>query len=424
MQGKHAGSLSEGIGLAIIENTETVADALVCENYINQNQELSEEEKKQQIEEYLALHCEMEKCLYLTGGVTLKCTVGEKEVIFDPENHDVNIDGKPAIASTDCKLLEHRGCFGSCMGQTIKQNKLIPCNPKIAHGKWLESCSKMKVGDANAVNENSYLICTRFEGGKIYPVIVQEGRDENLYNLKKTFDELEFSSSGKRLLMILEIYGEYAYAMGYLVSDGDKLSAIKGFRGLDAQYVTVGIGDAVQGKEDFDWYKGALSNVGYDVSGIQTDDDLKKISIPIDICIEKYLIDLEKMEEDLKKNIYEVIVEKNESQGLKDKELQKKSEEMYRKIELTQNQYDALIIARYQAGKLGSDISDYIINNEKDKQKWTEAFAEISAVNGKELETRKDFESNLFFGIYDDLSEEYQNMPKEYYFDFSVFDSN
>lgn len=39
-------------------------------------------------------------------------------------------------------------------------------------------------------------------------------------------------------------------------------------------------------------------------------------------------------------------------------------------------------------------------------------------------DSRSSFEADLFFGIYDDLSWEYDKLPNEYNFDFSFFENN
>lgn len=404
--------------------SDAAADRVVCDNYLNQ-EELSEEERKQRINEYLSLHCEMEKCLYLTGATMLKCTEGSKGVVFEPTDHNVNFNGEMAIAATDCKVGEHIKCFGVCFGQSNPEVGVVLCNPKIAHNKWLESCSRMKVGDADSVNENSYLICVRAEGGRIYPVLVPKDSSEEAideFNVKKPLAELEFSARGKRILMIIEIYGNYSYAKGYLKSDGNNLSKIVGFRGIDSQNVTVGIGDALQGK-DVQWYIDALSKAGYDTSNLNSASDFDGFAVPIDICLEKYLIDLEKMQIEMKDNLKDSIEEKNKIKGLTGRELDNKTNTDYQGIELTQNQYDALIITRYQAGNLGKSISDYIINGETDQTKWETEFKKVSKTNGKTLDSRSSFESDLFFGIYDDLSWEYDKLPNEYNFDFSFFEN-
>lgn len=405
---------------------DTAADRVVCDNYLSQEEGLSEEEREQRIKEYLSLHCEMEKCLYLTGETMLKCTEGSMGAIFEPTDHNVNFNGETAIAATDCKVGEHIKSFGVCFAQSSPEAGAVLCNPKIAHDKWLESCSRMKVGDEDSVNENSFLICVRGKGGKIYPVLIPKDSSEeeiDEFNVKKPLAELEFSSRGKRILMIIEIYGNYAYAKGYLESDQNKLSKIVGFRGTDNQNVTVGIGDALQG-EDVQWYIDALSKAGNDTSNLNSESDFDGFAIPIDICLEKYLIDLEKIQMEMKDNLKNSIEEKNKVKGLTGRELDNKTNADYQDIELTQNQYDALIITRYQAGTLGKNISDYIIDGEADRTKWEIEFKKVSKTNGKELDSRSSFEADLFFGIYDDLSWEYDKLPNEYNFDFSFFENN
>ena len=99
---------------------------------------------------------------------------------FIPTVHNVYIDGLPAISATDCIVGKHITPFGICREQSKKASEDIYCNPKIAYNKWLESCLKMKVGDEDSVNENSYLICTRCEGARIYPVLGSGVTDEGL----------------------------------------------------------------------------------------------------------------------------------------------------------------------------------------------------------------------------------------------------
>lgn len=406
------------------KQSEILADRVVCENYLGQEEGLSEKERQQSITEYMSLHCAMEKCLYLTGAVMLKCMASEGDTVFQPVNHDVDIGGEPAIASTDCVVGKHITPFGICEGQSKKKSEIVYCDPKIAYNKWLESCLKMKVGDAESVNENSYLICTRDEDGIIYPVMESGGGGEDENNIKKPLEELLFSSRGKRLLMIMEIYDNVAYVSGYLKSDGQKISEIVGFRGLDSENVTVGIGDALQGDADAQWYINALNAAGYSTSNLNSNSDFKGVGIPIEICLEKYLIDLEATQTSMKKNLYDAIKERNANKGLEGDELDRKTEKDFASIELTQNQYDALIIARYQAGSLGEKISNYIIDGEENKAKWEEEFRRISTTHNQELESRASFESELFFGNYDDLSREYSELPPEYSFDFSFFDEN
>lgn len=179
--------------------SDAVADRVVCDNYISQEEGLSEEERERCVKDYLSLHCEMEKCLYLTGATMLKCTEGSKGVVFEPTDHNVNFNGEMAIAATDCKVGEHIKCFGVCFGQSNPEVGAVLCNPKIAHNKWLESCSRMKVGDADSVNENSYLICVRAEGGRIYPVIGNGITDEGP-DIEEQIQELMEQIKGEEII--------------------------------------------------------------------------------------------------------------------------------------------------------------------------------------------------------------------------------
>ena len=176
------------------------ADRIVCDNYLSQQEGLSEEERGQRINEYLSLHCEMEKCLYLTGETMLKCTKACSGYNhLKVTDHDVYIDGLPVASSADCTVGDHIKPFPYCEGQSNKEVGIIPCEPKIAYNKWLESCSKMKVGDAESVNENSYLICTRTEGGRIYPVL-GNGINEEEVGIEEQIQELMNQITGEEII--------------------------------------------------------------------------------------------------------------------------------------------------------------------------------------------------------------------------------
>ena len=179
--------------------SEILAERVVCENYLGQEEGLSEKERQQSITEYMSLHCAMEKCLYLTGAVMLKCMASEGDTVFQPVNHDVDIGGEPAIASTDCVVGKHITPFGICEGQSKKKSEIVYCDPKIAHNKWLESCLKMKVGDAESVNENSYLICTRDEDGYIYPVL-GNGMNGEGASIEEQIQELMNQITGEEII--------------------------------------------------------------------------------------------------------------------------------------------------------------------------------------------------------------------------------
>lgn len=131
--------------------------------------------KVRKISEYLLLHCEVEKFLYLTGGTILECKYGDKQVAISPTDHNVQVDGKLAVASTDCRVGEHMECFGICRELSRKERTSKKCEPKIAHGRWLNTCLGMKIGNENGLNEDSYLVCTRCEGAIIKPVLVPGG---------------------------------------------------------------------------------------------------------------------------------------------------------------------------------------------------------------------------------------------------------
>lgn len=155
-----------------------LADRVVCDNYLNQEEGISEKEREQRIKEYMSLHCVIDKCLYLCGGAILMCDGGTQKIFLESVDHNVYIDGKPVRASTDCAIDEKVHPFGLCLKQSHKEKKVIECNPKFAYDKWFESCSKMKVGDIDSVNENSYLICLSGGGVKVKPVVVPTGIED------------------------------------------------------------------------------------------------------------------------------------------------------------------------------------------------------------------------------------------------------
>lgn len=157
-----------------------VADRVVCDNYLSQEEGISEEEREQRIKEYMSLHCVMDKCLYLCGETILECPEGFNKIILKSVDHNVYVDGQPVRASTDCAANESAHPFGVCYKQSREEKKAVICEPKFAYDKWLESCSKMKVGDADSVNENSYLICLSGGGIKVTPVLTTSGIKEGL----------------------------------------------------------------------------------------------------------------------------------------------------------------------------------------------------------------------------------------------------
>lgn len=212
-----------------------LADRIVCDNYLSKQEEYSEEEKEQRINEYLSLHCEIEKCLYLTGATLLKCTGAPAGCNhFEIEGHDVYIDGLPAAASTDCTIGEHVKLFPHCEMQSSKEVGLIPCKPKIAYNKWLESCLKMEVGDAKSINDNSYLICMRGEGARIYPVTGNGITDEGL-GVEEQIQELMDQIKGEEIesyryedmkqLPTIEILARLIYQEDH-IPDGGRQNAI------------------------------------------------------------------------------------------------------------------------------------------------------------------------------------------------------
>ncbi|MCM1425653.1 MAG: DUF4280 domain-containing protein [Eubacterium sp.] len=156
---------------------EITVDTVICNNYICADETLSENERTQKINEYMSLHCELDKLLYLSGSLLLECEWGLRQVECVPGEHNIQFNGNSAFSSMDCKVGEHINCFGICIGQSEKEGKDIICEPQIAHNQWMNFCSSIVIGDANAINEDSYLICTKCEGGIISPTPLRNKSD-------------------------------------------------------------------------------------------------------------------------------------------------------------------------------------------------------------------------------------------------------
>ncbi len=71
--------------------------------------------------------------------------------------------------------------------------------------------------------------------------------------------------------------------------------------------------------------------------------------LPINIIVEKYLMDIKAMEDNMKENL---------------------KEDGVNVLYYSQREFDAFIIAKYQKGLMGGTIQQYIINHEQDPEKW------------------------------------------------------
>ncbi|MDE5590706.1 MAG: hypothetical protein K2J60_16465, partial [Acetatifactor sp.] len=84
--------------------------------------------------------------------------------------------------------------------------------------------------------------------------------------------------------------------------------------------------------------------------------------IPINVVVEKYMEDIQKMETKIQDNL---------KKGLE------KAGRGNEVLLYSQRQFDALIIARYQLGSLGDKAQGLILNKESDPELWKEALREI-----------------------------------------------
>ena len=118
---------------------------------------------------------------------------------------------------------------------------------------------------------------------------------------------------------------------------------------------TVGFGDRLD-KRDKEYYE----DLGYELKAeYNPKTDTINVFftkdpgfIPTDIIVKKYFLDIENIENDMKNHLQE---------DLED-----------RVIYYNQRGFDALIIAEYNAGNLGSDLQNLIIYNSRSEDEWIE----------------------------------------------------
>ena len=66
-------------------------------------------------------------------------------------------------------------------------------------------------------------------------------------------------------------------------------------------------------------------------------------------------------------------------------------------IALKQNEFDALMIARYQAGSLSQTLMEYLKSNNRNKEDWRQALNAMHFSPGFDLVKRTEFELSIFF---------------------------
>ncbi len=209
------------------------------------------------------------------------------------------------------------------------------------------------------ITMTSVLFCRR--GGLIQAV--QSGQ-------KAVEEEVSgISCKALRALMELEVLGPYAINRGYLVIEDDVLIGIRPHLAGD-NCVTFGFGDAIQSEEELEYYQSAMGNEVVLSMDVNDYEKIKDIVIPVEICFEKLIFDTNAMAE---------------------KVLSDFSEEGY---ELSQNQLDAIVIAKYQMGTLENKLIDTIIGGAERDELYV---AFIEKHGGQGYESRTAVEMNIFF---------------------------
>ena len=210
--------------------------------------------------------------------------------------------------------------------------------------------------------------------------------EKSIYNILD--DDMHMSQEGAIALMYWETVNSYSLNKGYLqfietsnieldtgnildITDLDKLNEaieqanangkkiyLSGVKPHDVGdgSMTSGFGDYLR-EEDIPYYTDKGYNMMQEGKKVGFADDID--FLPINIIVEKYLMDIKGMEDDLKENIKE--------DGLN-------------VLYYSQREFDAFIIAKYQKGLMGRTIQQYIINHEPDPEKW---YAELGN-NGNE----------------------------------------
>lgn len=245
-------------------------------------------------------------------------------------------------------------------------------------GQSFQSFDDDVEGNKTGITMTSMLFCKH--GGFIYPVTSgQVYLKENPRSISK---------EGKYALMYWEILNKYSLSMGYLVlsPEGDKLLAIKPHLVGDGS-ITFGVGDYIT-PEDVDFYVengledlqlleayDAVNDKGYSCYNPKTINEVykkyKDKGVSIDICIEKYELDLEEVE-------YKINNFLDSLTG----------------VSISQRQYDALVIMRYQLGHL-NELTDLIKNDDWNKSTWEST---LKTMRGNKQPERTEWEMEIMFG--------------------------
>lgn len=180
------------------------------------------------------------------------------------------------------------------------------------------------------------------------------------------------SKRALRALIALEVFDEYSKHKQYLVIEHGKLTGIKPHLAGDG-YVTVAFGDCLMGN-DLEFYLEEFRKNGIEdelSDKVEDFNDIKDTVIPVDICFKKLLLDVEYYYQDAIKDFQEA--------GIK----------------LSQNQLDAIVIAKYQCFSIGEKAFE-AVKEGKDRETLFKLFLEAHGKNGN-YKPRTNVEMNIYF---------------------------
>ncbi len=212
------------------------------------------------------------------------------------------------------------------------------------------------------------IITVEWSGQESYePQEMPEPVEEEVYEPQAS----GISAEGLKALMELEILNKSSLDDGYLVIENGKLIGIKPHLAGDG-LVTVGFGDCLM-DNDLQYY---TDNMGENAGFLSDDaDEYKEMQdtvIPIDICYRKFIMDVEAC--------IPKVVNDFEAKG----------------VRLSQEQLDAVVIMKYQAGAIGEDAVNAIAEGAT-RDELYDIIIKKHGTNGK-FEFRTGVEMNIFFG--------------------------
>ena len=224
---------------------------------------------------------------------------------------------------------------------------------------------KVAFVNADCITMTSVLFCKH--GGLITPVWSGQVEDMEVGVPKENvWGVWRISRAGLRALMEIEIVNTTGKKEGYLVMEGNKIIKIKPQDAKDGT-ITVGFGDSLQ-EGDLEFYhENGITDLTSD--NIKDFEEIKNVEIPVEICFEKLL-------EDTDSDCHSLL-------------------KQFGNHFLTQNQLDALIIARYNCGQLGDKVKVAVFDG-AEREELTKYFFEAHKEN-KKLLSRIEQEMNIYF---------------------------